>query len=689
MNIDKYIKDIMTISLVQTSITSSFDDILSLMYLNKVSSVVIVENNNPIGICSYLDVINAISKNEAKQDIKLSEIINKNITTIYQNENIYEAYKKLFRSGQKHLIVLDENDHIAGILTGSDLFKHIEFDEQLKFKTIFDLSPDAILIINPNDLSIVNFNTKAVNQLGFTSKELLNLKISDLDPITTPFYTNEGVEELEKLGYTIFESKQRVKNGTFIDVQVFLNTIDYDNKKLIIAFCKDITQEKLYESKLTTITNYDLLTGLANQNLFKSYLKHILLKRDMKDKFIGVFKIDIDDFGNINNSLGHEIGDEVLQIVSKKIHTFLRDEDLIGRFESDLLSRFGGDEFGVIIEDLEHKEDLIIIASRIISDFNKLIVLKNGFELYLSISIGISVVQYGHSTAEELIDFADIALRNSKAIQKGGFMFYDDTLSKIAKEKLETEMKLRQVVENNELQVYYQPQVEIKTGKIKGVEALVRWINKDGVVISPASFIPMAEDVGCIFKIGRWVLLEACKTSKTWFDDGCDFILSVNLSMQQILHDDIIESIKDIIESTDFPANRLELEITESGMMADPARVIYTLYKIKSLGVKLAIDDFGTGYSSLAYLKKFPIDVLKIDKSFIDDLPNDKDSIAIVKTILAMAKALGYKTIAEGVENTEQLDFLRLLECDLYQGYLKSQPINKHDFKKLIMEESV
>ncbi len=689
MNNERYVKDIMTTSLIHASINSSFDDILKLMYNNQVSSVVIVNDKSPIGICSYLDIINAISEHNSKEDIKLSEITNKNITTIYQNESIYDAYQKLIQSGQRHLIVLDENHHTSGILTGSDLFKHIEFNEQLKFKTIFDLSPDAILIIDPNNLSIVNFNNKAVNQLGFAPNELLNLKISDLDPITTPFYTNDGVAELEKFGHTTFESKQRVKNGTFIDVQVFLNTITYNDQKLIIAFCKDITQEKIYESKLTKITNYDSLTGLASQYLFKSYLKHILLKRDMSDRFLGVLKIDIDDFRNINNSLGHDIGDEVLQLVSTKIHTFLRQEDLIGRFESDLLSRFGGDEFGVIIEDLQYKEDLIIIASRIISDFNKLIVLKNGFELYLSISIGISVVPYGSSTAEEVIDFADIALRNTKAVQKGGFMFYDDTLSKIAKEKLETEMKLRQVVENDELQVYYQPQVEIKTGKIKGVEALVRWINKDGVIISPASFIPMAEDVGCIFKIGRWVLCEACKTTKVWFDEGCDFILSVNLSMQQILHDDIIESIKEIIENTNFPPHKLELEITESGMMADPARVIYTLYKIKSLGVKLAIDDFGTGYSSLAYLKKFPIDVLKIDKSFIDDLPNDKDSIAIVKTILAMAKALGYKTIAEGVENTEQLDFLRLLECDLYQGYLKSQPINKHDFKRLIMEESV
>lgn len=689
MNSVRYIKDIMTSSLIQASIDKTFDDVLKLMYQHQVSSVVIVEDKHPIGICSYLDVINAISNHKSKQDIKLSEIINKNITTIYQDESIYDAYQKLIQSGQRHLVVLDANNHIAGILTGSDLFKHIEFNEQLKFKTIFDLSPDAILIINPNDLSIVNFNSKAINQLGFSSSELLTLKISDLDPITTPFYTNDGVAELEKFGHTIFESKQRVKNGSFIDVQVFLNTITYNEEKLIIAFYKDITQEKLYESKLTKITNYDSLTGLASQYLFKSYLKHILLKRNMNDRFVGVLKIDIDDFGNINNSLGHDIGDEVLQLVSTKIYTFLRQEDLIGRFESDLLSRFGGDEFGVIIEDLKHKEDLIIIASRIISNFNKLIVLQNGFELYLSISIGISVVPYGSATVEEVIDFADIALRNTKAVQKGGFMFYDDTLSKIAKEKLETEMKLRQVVENNELQVYYQPQVEIKTGKIKGVEALVRWINKDGVIISPASFIPMAEDVGCIFKIGRWVLCEACKTAKTWFDDGCDFILSVNLSMQQILHDDIIESIKEILESAKFPAEKLELEITESSMMADPARVIYTLYKIKSLGVKLAIDDFGTGYSSLAYLKKFPIDTLKIDKSFIDDLPNDKDSIALVKTILAMAKALGYKTIAEGVENAEQLDFLRLLECDLYQGYLKSQPINKHDFKKLIREESV
>jgi diguanylate cyclase (GGDEF)-like protein/PAS domain S-box-containing protein len=680
------IKDIMNTNLITASIESTFEEVLDLMQQYQISSVIIEQDKKPLGICTYLEVINAISKHKSKESINLIDAINKDIVSVNLYETAYKSYQKLLYSGKKHLIVVNDDNILEGIVTGSDLFKHTHYNEQIKFKTIFDLNPDTIIIIDPISLDIIHFNQQALLRLGYSKQELSQLKISDLDMITAPFYTQQGINNLEQYQHTTFETKFKIKNGNFIDVNISISLLNFENSKFIMIFCKDITQEKLYESKIENITNYDQLTGLSTQYLFKSYLKQILLKRDLADKFLAVLKIDIDDFGNINNSLGHQVGDEVLKLVANKLRNFFRKEDLIGRFDNDLLSRFGGDKFGVILEYLNDKEDLIMIASRIRDEFNNLVVLENGFELYLSLSIGISVVPYGSTTADELIDFADIALRNSKAHQKGSFGFYENALTKKAKEKLEMEVKLRQVVDNHELEVYYQPQVNISSGKIKGVEALVRWINKDGVIVSPASFIPVAEDVGCIYKIGRWVLHEACLNAKKWLDDGNDLVLSVNLSMQQILHDDIAEVIQDILIDTSYPAHQLELEITESGMMEDPERVIITLHKIKSLGVKIAIDDFGTGYSSLAYLKKFPIDILKIDKSFIDELPSDKDSITIVKTIIVMAQSLGYKTIAEGVENQEQLDFLATLGCDLYQGYLKSKPVNKFDFEKLLQE---
>jgi len=683
------IKDIMTTNLITASSESTFEEVLNLMQKYQISSVIIEKNKEPIGICTYLEVINAVSIYKSKENINLIDIISKDIVTVTLDESVHNSYKKLLASGKKHLIVVNDDNLLEGIVTGSDLFKHAQYNEQIKFKTIFDLSPDTIIIIDPISLDIIHFNQQALIRLGYSEQELTNLKISDLDMITTPFYTQQGIDNLEQYEHTTFETKFKIKNGSFINVNISISLLNFDNNNFIMIFCKDITQEKLYESRIENITNYDQLTGLSTQYLFKSYLKQILLKRDIAGKFLSVLKIDIDDFGNINNSLGHEIGDEVLKIVAEKLRNFFRKEDLIGRFDNDLLSRFGGDEFGVILEYLNNKEDLIMIVSRVMEEFKHLVILKNGFELYLSLSIGISVIPYGFATAEDLIDFADIALRNAKAQQKGSFRFYENILTTKAKEKLELEMKLRQVVDNHELEVYYQPQVDILTGQIKGMEALVRWINKDGVIVSPASFIPLAEDVGCIYKIGHWVLLEACLSAKKWLENGNDLILSVNLSMQQILHDDIVDHIREILVATNYPPSQLELEITESGMMEDPSRVIFTLYKIKALGVKLAIDDFGTGYSSLAYLKKFPIDILKIDKSFIDELPSDKDSITIVKTIIAMAKSMGYKTIAEGVENQEQLDFLATVGCDLYQGFLKSKPVNKFDFEKLIIKDNL
>jgi diguanylate cyclase (GGDEF)-like protein len=399
-------------------------------------------------------------------------------------------------------------------------------------------------------------------------------------------------------------------------------------------------------------------------------------------KIMALLMIDLDRFKEVNDSFGHLAGDELLQQVAKQLSYRLR--------SVDTLCRLGGDEFTVLLEEVSHSEDAARVANDIITALSEPWLLSNGKEVRIGASIGISLFPEHGATPVELLQQADTALYQAKAEGRARFKYFSEDLTRSARARMDLEVRLRRAIDKGELRVYYQPQVNVSTGRIVGAEALIRWQDPDEGLIPPLRFISVAEETGLITSIGNWILKETCFQGKRWIDAGLQpLTLAVNVSPHQFLHSNIEEIMAETLAETGFPANRLELELTESALMQRENKAIQVLNSLHALGVRLAIDDFGTGYSSLAYLKLFPLDVLKIDKSFIDDIPHLRDDMEIAATIVAMAHTLRLKVLAEGVETEAQLAFLQAQGCDLYQGYLSSPPVPAEEFEKLLLAETL
>jgi diguanylate cyclase (GGDEF)-like protein/PAS domain S-box-containing protein len=439
----------------------------------------------------------------------------------------------------------------------------------------------------------------------------------------------------------------------------------------------DITGRKAAEEQIKQLAFYDPLTQLPNRRLLQERLKHAISQELRSGRHLGLLMLDLDRFKAVNDSFGHLAGDELLQQVAERITARLRDVDMV--------ARLGGDEFIVLLEDIAQQEDAARVAEQIIADLSKPFCLTQSDNIQIGASVGISLYPQHGNTPEALMDHADAALYQAKGAGRGCFAYFSEVHTFAARERMALEKRLRRAVEQQELRVYYQPQVDIASGCIVGAEALVRWQDPEEGLIPPIQFIPIAEETSLILEIGAWVLRETCRQGRQWLDQGLPPItLAVNVSSQQFRRGDICSLAIEVLKDTGFPASQLELEITETGLMECGDKATDILDSLRALGIGLAIDDFGTGYSSLAYLKHFPLDVLKIDKHFIDDIPFHQDDMEIATTIIAMSHTLGFKVLAEGVETAEQLAFLQEKGCDLYQGYIKSKPVPAEDFALLL-----
>ncbi|WP_415880395.1 EAL and GGDEF domain-containing protein [Methylomonas sp. TEB] len=441
----------------------------------------------------------------------------------------------------------------------------------------------------------------------------------------------------------------------------------------------DISKLKASEMELEFLAHHDPLTKLPNRMLFLSRLQHNIEKARRQANKMAVLMLDLDRFKDVNDSFGHLAGDDLLQMVAERLTTRLR--------TSDTICRLGGDEFVVLLEEVNQPETVAHVATQIINALNQTWQLPSGHEVRIGVSVGIAMFPEHGASPDELIQQADTALYQAKNEGRNRFKYFSEDLTRAARERIDIEIRLRQAIEQGELRVFFQPQICIENGAIIGAEALVRWQTASGELIPPLRFIPIAEETGLITSIGNWVLRETCHHGQRWRQAGFPALrLAVNLSPQQFLHSDISEVVARILAETGFPAECLELELTESALMKREKEAIEILHKLHGLGVHLAIDDFGTGYSSLAYLKLFPLDVLKIDKSFIEDIPKHTDDMEITATIIAMAKTLRMRVVAEGVETAEQLAFLKSRQCDLYQGYLVSKPLPIAEFEKFLTD---
>jgi diguanylate cyclase (GGDEF)-like protein/PAS domain S-box-containing protein len=528
--------------------------------------------------------------------------------------------------------------------------------------------------------NITFFNDIFANILGYSPEELTGLNFRS-------FIKKEDSDSVYRLFNQVYKTGKPSKNfpyefvrtdGTVTSAEFSIfSKLDKEGK--IVGFRgvgHDITERKRAEEKIQYLATHDALTGLPNRMMFSQLLNHAIQAARRYQRRFAVLFLDLDRFKTINDTMGHEAGDQLLQEIAMRLKQTLRAVDIV--------ARLGGDEFVILIEELSDLSQVEIVAGRILSAVMKPLTLMSE-ESRITASIGISVFPKDADDEQSLMKNADLAMYLAKEEGKNNYQFYSVDIQSKSRELLSIETNLRFALERNELSLHYQAKVDFKTNAITGVEALLRWQNPSLGSVTPTQFIPVAEESGLIIPIGRWVLRTACAQNVAWQREGLPPVcMAVNLSPRQLMDEFLIEDIKKALNDSGMAPNLLELEITESMVMHNPARMIAVLVKIKSLGVRLAIDDFGTGYSSLGQIKHFPIDTLKVDRSFIRNIPQDAEDKAITEAIIAMGKTLSLTVIAEGVETIEQMDFLKDHSCDEMQGYYFSKPIVPEQFAELL-----
>jgi len=475
------------------------------------------------------------------------------------------------------------------------------------------------------------------------------------------------INSRENLWNDEFRLTRRDQTVAHVHARGFVNRDEAGSALKMLGVLQDITARKESEERTRFLADHDELTGLPNRSLFKQSLAQAIQRAGRSGKFLSVLFLDLDRFKNINDSLGHETGDEVLRAVAERLSGCVR--------QVDVVARFGGDEFAVLMEGLTAEDQAGAVARKVIDALAKPLVLA-GRQYRSGASIGISTYPSDGRDVLSLQKNADIAMYRAKDEGRGTFRFYSEQLNTHSIQRLEFESNLNGALKNREFVLYYQPKLELASGRIAGVEALIRWVSPQFGFVSPADFIAIAEETGLIVPMGRWVVQTACAQNRAWQKGGLPLLrIAVNISARQMADKGLVNFIVDSMTRTGLTAESLELEITESGVMSNQDHAEIVLNQLKALGFHLTMDDFGTGYSSLAYLKRFPFDSVKIDQSFVRGIPANRDDCAIVEAIVAMAHSLELKVVAEGVETQEQSEFLRNLGCDQIQGYVFSKPI--------------
>jgi diguanylate cyclase (GGDEF)-like protein/PAS domain S-box-containing protein len=447
-----------------------------------------------------------------------------------------------------------------------------------------------------------------------------------------------------------------------------------------VATGKDISERIRVHEHLQHMAHHDALTDLPNRNLFLDRLQQSLNRARWHDRLVAVMFMDLDRFKIINDTLGYNVGDQLLLQLSRRLDKTVRDGDTI--------ARFGGDEFAILLDDIDSDSHISSLAQKLLDTLTEPFKI-NKQDLYVTASIGVSIFPNDGQDSETLLRNADVAMYRAKDLGKNNYQFYSDDLSARIFERLTLENHLRHALERNELALYYQPQIDARTQKISGVEALLRWEHPDLGLVMPNNIIPLLEETGLIEKVGHWALETACQQSRVWHDAGWSYLhMSVNISSRQFNNTDFISSLHDIISHTEINPEFLELELTESMLMRNASTTVNALHSLGGLGVRFAIDDFGTGYSSLTYLRRFPIDTIKIDRSFIHDVTDNPDDAAIASAIIVMAQSLSLNVIAEGVENQGQLDFLTARGCYYVQGNFFSRPLPAEKLTRLLEDQN-
>jgi diguanylate cyclase (GGDEF)-like protein/PAS domain S-box-containing protein len=551
-------------------------------------------------------------------------------------------------------------------------------ESESRFRSVVESANDAIVLANSQG-EIISWNNGAKVIFGYTLNEISGQRISVLFP--SRYYKDSHESDIDPLialgllhpGSKAIELKGLKKEGEEFPLEISLSSWETAEGMFYSGIIRDITERKLLENQLTHQALHDPLTKLANRVLFRNRVEHALARVNRNKNPIAVLFLDLDNFKTINDSMGHAAGDMLLVSIAERLVASLR--------SSDTPARLGGDEFAILVEDATQIGVVISVAERILDVLREPFVI-DGKEVFISTSIGVAATITGHETPDELLRNADVAMYMAKNQGKGRHIVFENKMHEAVIKRIELEADMRQAIEREEFTLHYQPIIELQSESIMAIEALVRWNHPQRGLIPPDEFIPLAEETKLILPLGRWILEKACHQAREWqcqYGSESWLSVTVNLSNREFLQKKLVEIVAAALDKSGLSPQCLILEITESVMLQDTEATIEKLQELKSLGVRLAIDDFGTGYSSLSYLQRFPVDILKIDKSFIDRISQSQEGAAVARAIITMSDTLHLRTVAEGIENPEQMAALKNLGCELGQGFHFAKPLNKDD----------
>lgn len=535
--------------------------------------------------------------------------------------------------------------------------------------TVFSESRDAILITD-GERRVISVNRAYTDLTGYAAEEVIGTEAALIDPgHHAPGFLDELLNELAHTDHWNGEAWNRRRNGAIFPQWLSISTVRDDDHRILhyVAMLSDLTDRKAAEERAEFLARHDLLTRLPNRFLLRDRAEQAFAHAVRAETRVALLLLDLDHFKHINDSLGHPAGDALLQTFADRLRSTTRDTDTV--------SRQGGDEFLVLLTDIRDSDDIAPIVEKIMHTLARPCALA-GQEMSLSCSVGLAVYPEDGTDFDTLIRNADAAMYNAKEAGRNTFRFYSQQMNEDAVHRLDIQNRLRRALERNEFVLHYQPLIDLGNNAIVGAEALIRWNCPELGMQPPGVFVPVAEDSGLIVEIGEWVLGEACRQARAWQDAGHrDLVLAVNLSPLQFARGNLVETVRLALADSGANPALIELEITENVLVKDTEQVLATVRQLHAMGLRLAIDDFGTGYSSLAYLRRFAVEKLKIDQSFVRDLPTDPDAGAIVRAVIQMAKSLKIAVLAEGVETADIAHDLRLLGCDYAQGYYFGRPM--------------
>jgi diguanylate cyclase (GGDEF)-like protein/PAS domain S-box-containing protein len=598
-----------------------------------------------------------------------------------EEEWIAERIEKLYHPGKSHEQTLGDGRVILieERLTGDGGVIGLRVDitelkqREASFRLLFDSNPVPMIVCALDDERILGVNDAAIEHYGYSRAEFEKLTIRSVQAFESepPWAGDRSSDEL-----TARTWKHVRADGALIDLAIYSRHLVYNDQPAVLLALMDITERKRAEARLAFMAQHDGLTGLPNRNLLRQQMDEILLHTRRSAEKVAVLVLGLDNFKAVNDTLGHGIGDKLLRGVAKRLRSTLREEDTLARLNSD--------EFAIVQSGLTRPEEVVVLAKRLLEAIADPYLL-DGHSVVIGASIGIAMAPGDGDESEKLLKSADMALSRAKNDSRGTFSFFEAEMDARAQSRRKIELDLRDAIQNEVLRPYYQPLICLSTGRITGFEALVRWPDPERGMISPAEFIPVAEETGLINGLGGLMLRRACTDAAQWPDD---VRVAVNLSPLQFRTGNLLSIVMDALKQSGLPATRLELEITETLLLEKSSQVLATLHALRALGVRISMDDFGTGYSSLSYLRSFPFDKIKIDQSFVRDLGSNRDAQAIVRSIISLGIGLGVTITAEGVETEAEPSCLRAEGCHEGQGFLFSRARPNVEIVRLLQAQS-